>query len=123
MNGNAGARAQASSHGWAGSTITIRCLASAYAAARVFALPSWFETPGLAALEAGLAGCAVAITPYGSTRDYFGDLRAVCPARPAAGDSASRHEMLGRRSRPSVVAVDRDPLSLAERGPDHRGGL
>ncbi len=34
-------------------------LASAYAAARVFALPSWFETPGLAALEAALAGCAV----------------------------------------------------------------
>ena len=49
-------------------------LASAYAAARVFALPSWFETPGLAALEAALAGCAVVITPYGSTREYFGDL-------------------------------------------------
>jgi glycosyltransferase involved in cell wall biosynthesis len=49
-------------------------LASAYAAARVFALPSWFETPGLAALEAALAGLPVAITPYGSTRDYFGDL-------------------------------------------------
>jgi glycosyltransferase involved in cell wall biosynthesis len=48
-------------------------LASAYAAARVFALPSWFETPGLAALEAALAGCTVVITPYGSTRDYFGD--------------------------------------------------
>jgi glycosyltransferase involved in cell wall biosynthesis len=47
-------------------------LASAYAAARVFALPSWFETPGLAALEAALAGCAVAITPFGSTREYFG---------------------------------------------------
>jgi glycosyltransferase involved in cell wall biosynthesis len=49
-------------------------LASAYAAARVFALPSWFETPGLAALEAALAGSAVVITPYGSTWDYFGDL-------------------------------------------------
>jgi glycosyltransferase involved in cell wall biosynthesis len=49
-------------------------LASAYAAARVFALPSWFETPGLAALEAALAGCSLVITPYGSTRDYFGDL-------------------------------------------------
>jgi glycosyltransferase involved in cell wall biosynthesis len=48
-------------------------LASAYAAARVFALPSWFETPGLAALEAALAGCAVVITPYGSTKEYFGD--------------------------------------------------
>jgi glycosyltransferase involved in cell wall biosynthesis len=49
-------------------------LASAYAAARVFALPSWFETPGLAALEAALAGSAVVITPYGSTWEYFGDL-------------------------------------------------
>jgi glycosyltransferase involved in cell wall biosynthesis len=58
-------------------------LASAYAAARVFALPSWFETPGLAALEAALAGCAVAITPYGSTREYFGELAAYArPDRP-----------------------------------------
>lgn len=48
-------------------------LASAYAASRVFALPSWFETPGLAALEAGLAGGAVVVTPYGCTREYFGD--------------------------------------------------
>jgi glycosyltransferase involved in cell wall biosynthesis len=48
-------------------------LASAYAAARVFALPSWFETPGLAALEAALAGAAVVITPLGCTREYFGD--------------------------------------------------
>lgn len=55
-------------------------VASACAAARVFALPSWFETPGLAALEAALAGAALAITPYGSTREYFGDLAAY--ARP-----------------------------------------
>jgi glycosyltransferase involved in cell wall biosynthesis len=59
-------------------------LASAYAAARVFALPSWFETPGLAALEAALAGCSVVITPYGSTRDYFGELVEYArPDRPA----------------------------------------
>jgi glycosyltransferase involved in cell wall biosynthesis len=55
-------------------------LASAYAAARVFALPSWFETPGLAALEAALAGCPVVLTPYGATREYFGGL--VQYARP-----------------------------------------
>jgi glycosyltransferase involved in cell wall biosynthesis len=48
-------------------------LASAYAAARVFALPSWFETPGLAALEAALSGCRVVLTPNGCTREYFGD--------------------------------------------------
>jgi glycosyltransferase involved in cell wall biosynthesis len=49
-------------------------LASSYAAARVFALPSWFETPGLAALEAAMAGCSIVITPFGSTREYFGNL-------------------------------------------------
>lgn len=58
-------------------------LASAYAAARVFALPSWFETPGLAALEAALAGAPVVVTPYGSAREYFGDLAAYArPQRP-----------------------------------------
>lgn len=48
-------------------------LESAMTAARVFALPSWFETPGLAALEAASAGASVVITPNGCTREYFGD--------------------------------------------------
>jgi glycosyltransferase involved in cell wall biosynthesis len=47
-------------------------LESAYAACDTFILPSLFETPGLAALEAGLAGAKVVITKYGGTRDYFG---------------------------------------------------
>ena len=47
-------------------------LASAYAACDVFVLPSLFETPGIAALEAGLAGAKIAITKYGGTEDYFG---------------------------------------------------
>ncbi|MEW5797411.1 MAG: glycosyltransferase [Bacteroidota bacterium] len=46
-------------------------LASAYAACDVFALPSMFETPGIAALEAGLAGAKIVITPFGGTKDYF----------------------------------------------------
>lgn len=59
-------------------------LASAYAAARVFALPSWFETPGLAALEAALSGCPIVITPLGCTREYFGtDAEYAHPARVA----------------------------------------
>lgn len=48
-------------------------LASAYAAADVFTLPSQFETPGIAALEAALAGCKIAITEIGGTSDYFGN--------------------------------------------------
>jgi glycosyltransferase involved in cell wall biosynthesis len=46
---------------------------SAYKGARVFALPSYFETPGLAALEAGLAGANIVITRYGGTYEYFRD--------------------------------------------------
>jgi len=48
-------------------------LASAYAACDTFVLPSYFETPGIAALEAALAGAKVVITPYGGTGEYFGN--------------------------------------------------
>lgn len=59
-------------------------LASAYAACRVVALPAWFETPGLAALEGALAGRAVVVTPYGCAREYFGGMVEYArPGRPA----------------------------------------
>jgi glycosyltransferase involved in cell wall biosynthesis len=48
-------------------------LSSAYAACKVFVLPGWFETPGLAAMEAAVAGATLAVTQVGSTREYFGD--------------------------------------------------
>jgi len=46
-------------------------LGSAYKAARVHALPSWFELPGLTTLEAALAGCNVVTTDRGTARDYL----------------------------------------------------
>jgi glycosyltransferase involved in cell wall biosynthesis len=49
-------------------------LESAYAACDTLILPSMYETPGIAALEAGLAGAKVCITQFGGTREYFGDL-------------------------------------------------
>lgn len=49
-------------------------LASAYAACDTFVLPSFFETPGIAALEAALTGAKIVITPYGGTKDYFKDM-------------------------------------------------
>ncbi|OGU77763.1 MAG: hypothetical protein A2V93_10835 [Ignavibacteria bacterium RBG_16_34_14] len=49
-------------------------LASAYAACNTFVLPSLYETPGITALEAGLAGTKIVITPYGGTKDYFNDM-------------------------------------------------
>ncbi len=47
-------------------------LASAYAACNTFILPTRYETPGRAALEAGLAGANIVITPHGGTKEYFG---------------------------------------------------
>ena len=49
-------------------------LRAAYAGAEVFVLPSFFETPGISALEAGLAGAKIVITPHGGTREYFGEM-------------------------------------------------
>ena len=46
-------------------------LESAYAASKIFVLPSLYETPGRAALEAGLCGSNISITPYGGTKEYF----------------------------------------------------
>lgn len=53
-------------------------LASAYAACKVLALPSYYETPGLVALEAALAGANLCITQEGSTSEYFLDYAYYC---------------------------------------------
>jgi glycosyltransferase involved in cell wall biosynthesis len=93
-------------------------LESAYAVARVFALPSWFETPGLAALEAGLAGTAVVITPFGCAREYFGELahyarpdrprelaRAIDRAWELGADPALRERIAARYSWSTVARI------------------
>ncbi len=49
-------------------------LVSAFAACDTFVLPSQFETPGIAALEAGLAGAKIVITPFGGTKEYFNNM-------------------------------------------------
>lgn len=59
-------------------------LASAYAGAGCLALASWFETPGLVALEAAMSGTPLVLPAAGSAREYFGDLASyVSPNDPA----------------------------------------
>jgi len=53
-------------------------LASAYAAARVHVLASYYETPGLVSLEAALAGCNIVSTSRGCTREYLADMVWYC---------------------------------------------
>ncbi|EHQ87541.1 glycosyltransferase family 4 protein [Desulfosporosinus youngiae] len=55
-------------------TLQGELLASAYSAAKVHALPSWFETPGLSSLEASACGTVVISTDQGSPKEYFQDM-------------------------------------------------
>ena len=48
-------------------------LASAYAACGCLVLASWYETPGLAALEAGMSGVPLVLPAGGCAREYFGE--------------------------------------------------
>ena len=63
-------------------------LPSAYAAARVHVQPSWFETSGLASLEAGLVGCNIVLTSRGYAREYFKDYAWYCDPE----DTSSIHQ-------------------------------
>jgi glycosyltransferase involved in cell wall biosynthesis len=53
-------------------------LADLYKNATVHVCPSWYETPGLASLEAGAEGCNIVVTDKGSTREYFGSYAYYC---------------------------------------------
>lgn len=70
-------------------------LASAYATAKVFVLPSLFETPGIAAMEAALAGCAIVITQNGGTKEYFKDMASYINPLDTGQLRASINELLG----------------------------
>lgn len=79
-----------------------KLLASAYAACNTFLLATWLETPGLAAMEAGLAGAKVVVTAEGATKEYFLDY--VSYVRP---DSLSdiRQKTLSAFERPRDPAL------------------
>jgi glycosyltransferase involved in cell wall biosynthesis len=49
-----------------------------YDMAKVHALVSWMETPGLSSLEAAAMGCNIVVTKKGDTEDYFGDYAFYC---------------------------------------------
>ncbi|QGJ70988.1 Glycosyltransferase involved in cell wall bisynthesis [Planctomycetales bacterium 10988] len=60
-------------------------LESIYANCGCLALCSWFETPGLVALEAGMSGVPLVLPQGGCTHEYFGDFaKYVPPHQPTA---------------------------------------
>lgn len=65
-------------------------IASAYAACSVHVLPSWYETPGLVNLEAGLAGSKLVTTDRGTAHEYLGEMAWYCSPEPFAVKDALR---------------------------------
>ena len=53
-------------------------IADLLAAAKVHALPSWFEVVSLSCLEAALAGCNIVMSDRGYTREYIGEKAWYC---------------------------------------------
>lgn len=49
-----------------------------YTGCKAHVLPSWFETPGLATLEAAYAGAQIVTTDRGCTKEYFGEHAYYC---------------------------------------------
>ncbi len=80
-------------------------LPSAYAAARVSVLPSYFETTGLVSLEAGLAGINVVTTDRGYTREYFKDFAWYCD--PSRTESIQRAVLDAWNTPPSTDLQER----------------
>jgi glycosyltransferase involved in cell wall biosynthesis len=77
-------------------------LLSAYAAAKVHALPSWYELPGLVTLEAAWQGCNVVASDWGTIRDYLGEDISYCDP----GDPVSvRRAVLEALERPRTNSL------------------
>lgn len=79
-------------------------LAQYYAAAKVHALVSWMETPGLSSLEAGAMGCNLVITEKGDTRDYFGDEAHYCDPESVASIREALVAALAAPPQPALQA-------------------
>lgn len=76
-----------------------------YKVAKVHALVSWMETPGLSSLEAGAMGCNLVITDKGDTREYFENNAFYCD--PKSIDSIRRAITEAYESPPNPVLRER----------------
>ena len=86
-------------------------LASAYAAAGCVALASWYETPGLVALEAGMSGVPLVLPRGGCAREYFGELASYVSPGDLPGIRQAVLAALARGRSPQLAALVRKNYS------------
>jgi glycosyltransferase involved in cell wall biosynthesis len=80
-------------------------LRNAYAAAKVHALVSFYETPGLSSLEAAVANDVVVVSDRGCTREYFQDQVFYCDPTSIKSIKNCVEEAL--RSKPNELLKER----------------
>lgn len=85
--------------------ITHELLPLFYSRAHIHALVSWYETPGLASLEAAAIGCGIVSTSVGTAREYFGEDAEYCD--PADQKSIERAIIRAWDKRPSENLKER----------------
>jgi len=83
-------------------------MAALYRSARVHALPSWFETPGLSSLEAAAYGCSVVVGDSPPVREYFGDLATYCSPGSTESIRSAILAARERRADPRLAQLVRD---------------
>lgn len=86
-------------------------LTSAYAAAGCLALTSWYETPGLAALEAGMSGLPLVLPQGGCAQEYFGDQASYVSPADLTGIREATLAALARGRSPQLAAWVRQNFS------------
>jgi glycosyltransferase involved in cell wall biosynthesis len=86
-------------------------LAGAYAACGCLALASWYETPGLVALEAGMSGTPLVLPRAGCAAEYFGPLASYVDPRDAAGIRRAVLGALARGRSPKLAEHVRENFS------------
>jgi glycosyltransferase involved in cell wall biosynthesis len=82
-------------------------LASAYAGARCFALPSWAEGAPLAALEAAAAGAPLVLSSYSGEEEYFTDYATYVDPVDAAAIRRAVLEKFETRHSPEAVEAQK----------------
>ena len=86
-------------------------LAAAYAACGCLVLASWYETPGLVALEAGMSGVPLVLPERGCAREYFGGEAAYVKAGDTAGIRRAIVDALRRGRSPALARLVRGNFS------------
>jgi glycosyltransferase involved in cell wall biosynthesis len=83
-------------------------LASAYAACGCLALTSWYETPGLVAIEAAMSGTPLVLPRGGCAREYFGELAAYVSPGDLPGIRRSVLDALSAGRSPQLASLVRE---------------